>query len=138
MKKNTLAAFLIFFSSIVANLSAQQIITDKIKVFFIHPIDASRSNGVVATYITNSLSDTMSAYINRAKYTVDIAQYDYTAYNSNGVGEFATAVNNAYARGVKIRWICDGNAPNSGLNLINSAIPVLPSPTSGAYTIMHN
>ncbi|HWY98156.1 MAG TPA: phospholipase D-like domain-containing protein, partial [Bacteroidia bacterium] len=123
----------------VGKLYAQQNITDKIKVFFNHPVDTSFSTtGIHATFITNTLSDTMSAYINRAKYTVDVAQYDYTAYNSSGVGEFATAINNAYARGVKIRWICDGAAPNSGLSLLNSSIPTLPSPTGGNYNIMHN
>jgi phosphatidylserine/phosphatidylglycerophosphate/cardiolipin synthase-like enzyme len=135
MRKNTLFAAMLALP--LFGLT-QQVITDKIKVFFNHPIDASWARGVVATYIPNTLSDTMSAYINRAKYTVDIAQYDYSAYNSKGVGEFATAVNNAYARGVKIRWIHDGSAPNSGLNLLNSNIPTLGSPTGGNYNIMHN
>ncbi len=138
MKKSIVVVALAFVSLVASELKAQQHITDKIKVFFNHPVDTTRSTGVKATYITNSLSDTMSAYIDRAKYTVDIAQYDYTARNSGGVGKFATAINNAYARGVKVRWICDGSAPNSGLNLLNSNIPTLGSPTGGNYNIMHN
>ncbi len=138
MKKTPILTFTLLAFLLGGNVKAQQVITDKIKVFFNHPVDTSRSNGVKATYITNTLSDTMSAYINRAKYTVDVAQYDYTAYNSGGVGEFATAINNAYARGVKVRWIHDGSAPNSGLKLLNSKIPTLGSPTGGNYNIMHN
>jgi phosphatidylserine/phosphatidylglycerophosphate/cardiolipin synthase-like enzyme len=137
MKKITAIGIVAILFACGTEASAQGII-NKIKVFFNHPVDTARAKGIKATYITNTLSDTMSAYINRAKYTVDIAQYDYTAYNSSGVGEFATAINNAYARRVKVRWIYDGKAPNSGLGLLNSAIPTLGSPTGGAYNIMHN
>jgi len=129
---------LVLFIGLNIPLTAQQNILSKIHICFNHPIDASRSNGVVAQYSTSFISDTMAAYVNKAKYTVDVAQYDYSAYSSSGVGAFATAINNAYNRGVKIRWICDGSAPNSGLGLLNSAIPVLPSPTTSNYTIMHN
>ncbi|MGP8213978.1 MAG: phospholipase D-like domain-containing protein [Bacteroidia bacterium] len=138
MRKIIFLAVICFFGLFGMELTAQQVITNKIKVFFNHPVDTSRSIGVPATYIPNTLSDTMSAYINRAKYTVDVAQYDYSAYNSSGVGEFATAINNAYARGVKIRWIHDGSAPNSGLSLLNNGIPTLGSPVGGNYNIMHN
>ncbi len=139
MRKASQMFLALFVLLVYGRISAQQNITDKIKVFFNHPVDTSFSTtGIYATFITNTLSDTMSAYINRAKYTVDVAQYDYTANNTSGVGEFAAAINNAYARGVKVRWICDGAAPNSGMNLLSSNIPTLPSPTGGNYNIMHN
>lgn len=139
MKKTLPKILLIAVSVITINTNAQQNINNYIKVFFNHPVDTSRAlNGNYATYITNSLSDTLAAFINRAKYTLDVAQYDYTSYGSSGVAEIATAINNAYARGVKIRWIDDGSSPNSGLNSFNSGIPTLASPTGGNYNIMHN
>jgi phosphatidylserine/phosphatidylglycerophosphate/cardiolipin synthase-like enzyme len=138
MKKiNTLIYYTLFVACYNTAI-AQKDIVSKIKVFFNHPVDTTRSTGIKATYITNTLSDTMSAYINRAKYTVDVAQYDYTAYSTSGVGKFATAINNAYTRGVKIRWIYDGSSPNSGLKLLNKYIYTLGSPVGGVYNIMHN
>src|SRR6185437_15699034 len=50
----------------------------------------------------------------------------------------ATAINNAYTRGVQIRWIYDGSSSNTGLSLLNAAINTLGSPTTSSYGIMHN
>lgn len=114
-------------------------ILNKIKVYFNNPVDNSFSNnGINAIYVKNAIMDTIAAYINRAKYTVDIAQYDYTSYSGDTLSHIATAVNNAYARGVKVRWIYDGSSPNSGLSELNSSIPTLASPTGGNYNISHN
>jgi len=121
-----------------ANVYAQQNILNKVKVYFNHPVDNTFSNGVKATYLHNLMMDTIAAYINRAKYTVDIAQYDYSAYSGDTMSHIATAVNNAYARGVKVRWIYDSSSANTGLSLLNSSIPTLHSPAGSIYNIMHN
>ena len=124
-----------------------------------HPVDttvARPHNNAHA--LIRVAPDTLISYINRAKYTIDIALYDYVEdslwYEGGYVPPIHIAINNAYKRGVKIRWIHNysdtskygggANAfknaitPNYGLDSINPAIPTLPSPSSGGYTIMHN
>ena len=108
----------------------------KIIYYFNHPVDTSVSTGVKAVYLDSTLADTLVAYINRAKYSIDVAQYDYIQTSS--FANIATAINNAYARGVKIRWIYNGSSSNSGLASLNPAIYTLGSPTTDKYGIMHN
>ena len=109
----------------------------KIKVYFTQPVDHSFSSGVNATYLNNVVFDTLAAYINRAKLTIDICQYEYETWTGDPI---YTAINNAYSRGVKIRYIQDGSyAPsNTGVKNLNSSIPVVASPTTTAYGICHN
>ncbi|HTA62504.1 MAG TPA: phospholipase D-like domain-containing protein [Bacteroidia bacterium] len=117
-----------------------QTVNPKIKCYFNHPVNTSVSSGVNATYIVGSMSaDTIAAYINRAKYTVDVAQYDYTSSSSSHVKLLATAINNAHARGVVVRWIYDGSSSNTGLSQITWTTNVnkLASPVTSGY-IMHN
>lgn len=129
------------------SVKAQQNITKYIKCYFSQPVDNSLSNGVNATYLKNSMFDTLAAYINRAKYTIDIAQYEYETYTGDPI---YTALNNAQARGVKIRYIEDYSysTKNTGVQKLKN-IPFLISPTLGAsscttsngsesYNIMHN
>lgn len=109
---------------------------NKIKYYFNHTCDNSVAVRELAKNINGSIDDTLVAYINRAKYTIDVAVYNFT-YSSSMSG-IITAINNAYSRGIKIRWIKDGGSTNSGVSSISSGIPVLASPTSSSYTIMHN
>ncbi len=111
----------------------------KIKVYFNHHPNNAVSSGT-NPYYTQYFQDTVAKLINNAKYTVDIAQYDYTSSSGDLLSVIATACNNAYARGVQVRWIRDGNAPNSGISQLNSGIHTLASPTTGMPTgyIMHN
>lgn len=116
----------------------------KIKVYFSMPVNTAISSGVNAVNLGNKLFDTLGAYINRAKYTVDIAQYEYKTLS--GTDPIKTAINAAYARGVKIRFIQDASqaSSNSGVTSLTSAIPKLTSPAAGSapcggsYNIMHN
>jgi phosphatidylserine/phosphatidylglycerophosphate/cardiolipin synthase-like enzyme len=119
------------------NAGAQKNISKYIKVYFTQPVDTSFSNGVHATYLNNIIFDTLAAYINRAKYTIDIAQYEYETYTGDPI---YTAINNAYSRGVKIRFIEDSSytAKNTGVAKLNAAIPVIHSPGGSKYNIMHN
>lgn len=109
---------------------------DKIKYYFNHQVDTTVSEGTKAIFLNQCLADTLVAYINRSKYTLDIAQYDYN--QSNSYANVANAVNAAYTRGVKVRWIYDGSSSNTGLTSLNAGIYTLGSPTSGSYGIMHN
>ncbi|MHB8259855.1 MAG: phospholipase D-like domain-containing protein [Bacteroidia bacterium] len=103
----------------------------KIKCYFTQPVDNTFSSGVNATYLNNLVFDTLAAYINRAKYTIDIAQYEYKTYTGDPI---YTALNAAHTRGVLIRYIKDAGASNTGVALLTSSIPVLTSPTSGSST----
>jgi phosphatidylserine/phosphatidylglycerophosphate/cardiolipin synthase-like enzyme len=133
--KLRLGALLLFAFTLTTY--AQQNVLSKIKTYFTQPVDVSFSKGVNAQYLNNTAFDTLAAYINRAKYTIDVAQYEYKTYTGDPI---ATALNNAHTRGVKIRYIQDGSyAPtNTGVSLLNAAIPVIASPTGGVYGIMHN
>ena len=112
----------------------------KIRAYFNHPVNSSLSTGVAAVYLpSGSMADTIVAYINRAKYSVDVAQYDYNqSTNYGSYASIAVAVNAAYNRGVTVRWIYDGSSSNGGLSALNAGIHTLGSPTTSAYGIMHN
>src|SRR5665213_2386398 len=120
---------------LLANISSTNS-SGKITVYFNNPVNNAVSTGVNAIYLNQTSDDTLIAYINRAKYTLDIAVYNYI--QTAGISNIATAINNAYARGVKIRWIYNGSSSNSGLSQLNAGIHTLGSPTSSAYNIMHN
>ena len=110
----------------------------KIKCYFNYPVNTVISTGVNAVYLNGAFDDTVAAYINRAKYTVDIAMYNYTSTAGSIVAKIATAANNAVIRGVIVRWIYNGSSTNSGLSLLSPAIYTIASPTSSGYGIMHN
>lgn len=94
----------------------------KIKIYFNHPVDTTVSSGISGLNIGNKMLDTIAAYINRAKYSVDISMYNYLHTNMEKI---ADAVNNAYSRGITIRWIYNGSASNTGLSYLNANIHTL-------------
>lgn len=108
----------------------------RMAIYFNNPVNTAVSTGVNAVYLNDAMDDTLIAYINRAKYTLDIAQYDYN--QSAGYSSIATAVNACIARGVRVRWIYDGNESNTGLALLDTAVHTLGSPTTSTYGLMHN
>lgn len=108
---------------------------NKIKYYFTQPVNNSVSKAENAIYLNDRMGDTIVAYINRAKYTLDIAVYNYTS----SFPAIAVAANAAHTRGVKVRWIYDSSSSNTGIPLLNSAIKRLASPEdAGPYSIMHN
>ena len=125
---------LIALSVLALNAQAQ----NKVKYYFNHPVDVSVSAGVNAINLNGAIDDTLIAYINRSKYTLDLAIYDFTSYSSSSLSAVANAINAAYARGVRVRLIDDGSSSNSGVALLTAAIPRVSSPTSSGYGIMHN
>jgi len=110
----------------------------KIKCYFNHPVNNAVATIANAVYLYGTFPDTVAAYINRAKSTVDIAQYDFTSNPGDVVSKIATACNNAYLRGVVVRWIYDGGSTNKGLSQLNAGISTLGSPTTTGYGIMHH
>ncbi len=126
-----------FFVSLLCALftSAQN---PKIKCYFNHPVNTNVSTGTNAIYLNGTFVDTVVAYINRSKYSLDVCVYNYTYNSGDGLDAIATAANAAANRGVVVRWIYDGIGSNSGVSLLNSNIQTLGSPTSFSYGIMHN
>ncbi len=110
----------------------------KIKCYFNHAVNTALSTGTSATYLNGTFPDTIAAYINRAKSTIDVAVYNFTSNGFDIVSKIATAINNAYTRGVVVRWIHDGSSSNAGVNLLNANISRLASPTTSSYGLMHN
>ncbi len=101
---------------------------DKIKVYFNKYVDNNASSLVNATQITN-LDDTLVSYIDRAEESID-----FSVYNNTNT-KITTAINNAYSRGVAIRYIADSQTSNSALYGLNSNINVIENVSTG---IMHN
>ncbi|MBK9671355.1 MAG: T9SS type A sorting domain-containing protein [Bacteroidetes bacterium] len=108
-----------------------------IKAYFNRSVDTLQANSPTnhATTLVNLTDDTLIAYFNRAKYTIDFTIYNF---DNNNISNISAALNAAYNRGVKIRGIYDGAAGNPGMNNLNAAIGKIASPTSSTYGIMHN
>lgn len=109
--------------------------TGNIISYFNTPTDHSVSSGTDAITLTNAIDDTLIAYINRAKSTIDFTMYNF---NEAGISSVSTALNNANARGVTVRMIFDGSAGNSGIQNVDAAVKKIASPTGSSYGIMHN
>lgn len=107
-----------------------------IKVYFTNTVDNSVSITSDAYQADDAIDDTLIAYINRAKYQLDIAVYDS---NPEGVSDIAAALDAAYNRGVEIRLIVDTSWSAITLaSLITEPIPFVIAPTEEPYAIMHN
>lgn len=102
-----------------------------IKVYFNHSVDTTVSSGTNATY-TPSISDTVISYLNKAQKTIDITMYDIDNEN------IVSAINEAYNKGVKIRFITDSlidSIENPILSELNQGIPLVRGNIDG---IMHD
>jgi len=111
--------------------------TGDIKVYFSTLSDASYSTGVNAIYLNQSIDDTLINYINRAKYTIDMAIYNF---NNSGISNISNALKAAANRGVVVRVVGCGTTENYGLDeLAGSFVHVFIGPDSPIRTgIMHN
>jgi hypothetical protein len=105
--------------------------TGVIRPYFNHSVDISVSTGVDAQNITTAFNDTIKAYMDSAQNTLDIC-----VYNASDA-TIATAINDAYNRGVTVRYIADDDVVNSMLSSLNSNIPIVYRDPALAG-IMHN
>ena len=102
-----------------------------IRPYFNHSVDVSVSTGVDAQNITTAFNDTIEAYMDLAQNTLDIC-----VYNASDA-TIGTAINNAYDRGVAVRYIADDDVTNTMLSSLDPNIPIVyrdPAPAG----IMHN
>ncbi|MCK9400515.1 MAG: phospholipase D-like domain-containing protein [Bacteroidales bacterium] len=109
--------------------------TGDMKVYFTSTVDNSVSTGTNAIQLDNAVDDTVINYINRTKQTLDIAIYNF---GMDGISNIASAVNNAYNRGVQIRIVVDGSTANQGIESLNASIRKIASPAGVDWGIMHN
>lgn len=111
--------------------------TGNIKVYFNTPVNHSYSTGVNATYLYQAIDDTLIKYINRAKYTIDLAIYNF---NNSSISNISNALNAAAARGVVCRIIGCGTSANLGIGELTGAnMYTLIGPSeSNRPGIMHN
>lgn len=108
--------------------------TGKIVTYFTRPVDTTVATGPKAIQINRAVDDTCIAYINRAKYTIDIAIYNF---NVEGLSSIASSLNAAFNRGVRVRIVTDGNSNNSAINDLVGGIGKIARPAA-LGGIMHN
>ncbi len=101
------------FSAITAMATASNS-TGQIKVWFNNTVDNSVSTGTNAVFVNGTMDDTLIYFMDHAKYTMDIS-----IYNIDNVNNIISAINDAYARGVAVRVICDSGVDDVNYNLIN-------------------
>ena len=102
-----------------------------IRPYFNHSVDVSYSNGVDAQNISTYFNDTIKAYMDLAQSTWDIC-----VYNASDA-TIAQGINDAYNRGVTVRYIADDDVVNSMLSSLDPNIPIVYRDNSLAG-IMHN
>ncbi len=112
-------------------LMSQSASTGQIKIFFTRPVNVSLATGSPAIYLAGTAPDTIIALIKKAKKSIDLA-----IYNMN-IDQIGYALNQAKARGVRVRVIYDGSTSNSSIYVLQG-IPTLASPQGSSYSIMHN
>ena len=118
-------------------MGTKSLSSGKISVYFNTPVISQYSTGTVAQYLPGTIEDTLISYLDSAKHSIDFTIYDFDNTNMSNI---SAALNAAQARGVKVRFISDGNltATNLGVAQLSSSIPQVLSPTGGVYNIMHN
>ncbi len=119
--------FLLILVMGFTNLSHSQ----NIRVLFNQSVDNSVSSITDAVEAIN-IEDSICKYIDMATSSVDIAVWD------NGSSKIINALNNAYNRGVIVRYISSSNSINSALSSLNSGISVLERDASISTNVMHN
>jgi len=121
--------------SVIKTCITQSASTGSMIAYFNTQTDHSVSSGTNAITLPNAIDDTLIAYINRAKSTIDFTMYNFT---ETGISSVSSALNAAYARGVTVRIVFDGSAGNTGIQDVIAAIKKVGSPTGADYGIMHN
>lgn len=127
--------------SAIAAMATASNSSGQIKVWFNNPVDNSVSTGVNATFVNGTMADTIIEFLDHAKYSVDIC-----IYNIDNVNNIISAINDAYARGLSVRVICDSGVDDANYNAINvGAGNKKKSPPDGStnaagalYGICHN
>jgi len=116
--------------------STRSLSSGEIRVYFNHPADHSVATETPAVYLNKTVDDTLIAYLNRARETIDIAIYNTTS--SASISNIAAALNNAHARGVQVRMVYNASTANTMIPNVNVQIGRIVSKTGESFGIMHN
>ncbi len=103
----------------------------RIRVYFNQDTDPAVSSGTLAISLHEAMDDTIEAYIDHARSTIDVAVYNADDYS------IIAALNQAEDRGVQVRYIAEGTNSNTALANLSPTIPVLYR-TDGEGSGMHN
>lgn len=114
-------------------MATRSLSSGDIQIYFNASVETAVSTGTDAIFVDNAMADTIKAYIDRSKYTLDIAAYSWDTLN-----RFHENINAAYDRGVQVRFVCD-EAELTGPErvLFNADIPITLRPDA-LNGIMHN
>lgn len=107
----------------------------EMKAYFTTAVDTSYSTGAYAVELDNAVDDTLVAYMNRAKYSIDFSIYNF---NNTNLTSITAALNAAHNRGVTVRVVFDGDNQGNAIQGLDAGIGRIGSPTSSQYGIMHN
>ncbi|MBX7201728.1 MAG: T9SS type A sorting domain-containing protein [Bacteroidia bacterium] len=111
--------------------------TGEIKVYFNHEVEHAVATQTPANYLNKLVDDTLIAYLNRAKQTIDIAIYNSSTANS--LSNIAAALNSARTRGVQVRMVYDESSSNTMIPNVSSQIGKIKSKVRNfTYGLMHN
>ena len=117
------------FSAVYA-FATQSTSSGEIRVCFNNPVDISVATIENAQYSGVYTNDSIKAYIDKADSTLDIAVYNHSD------AMITSAINDAYERGVTIRYITCESTTTAALGSLNSNIPRIERPE--VMGIMHN
>ena len=110
--------------------ATQSTSSGKIRLCFNNSVDtnvATIENAQSSGVYTN---DSIKAYIDKAMHTLDVAVYNHSD------AMITSAINDAYERGVRVRYITCESTATMALGSLNDNIPVLERPE--VMGIMHN
>ena len=124
--------------SSVAAMATQSNSTGEMRVWFNNPVNNSVATSENAQYNPNFV-DTIIWHIDHAQYSIDMA-----IYNIDNENNIINALNDAYLRGVNVRFIADDGVNDGAWTTLNIGpgkkvkSPTGETPDGGFYGIMHN
>ena len=101
-----------------------------VRAYFNKSVDNSVAIIEDAQNIGVTMNDTIKAYIDKAQHTLDIAIYNHSD------ALITTAINDAYNRGVVVRYLSCATTSSIAIGNLNPSIPVFEKPNGTG--IMHN
>tara|TARA_B100000963_G_scaffold93229_1_gene80260 strand:- start:2095 stop:4371 length:2277 start_codon:yes stop_codon:yes gene_type:complete len=110
--------------------ATQSTSSGKIRLCFNNSVDTSVATIENAQFSGVYTNDSIKSYIDKAMNSLDIAVYNHSD------AMITSAINDAYERGVRVRYITCESTATMALGSLNSNIPVLERPEE--MGIMHN
>jgi phosphatidylserine/phosphatidylglycerophosphate/cardiolipin synthase-like enzyme len=120
----------VYTYSSIYTFATQSTSSGEIRVCFNNPVDTTVGTIENAQYSGLNTNDSIKAYIDKAMHTLDVAIYNHSDIL------IANAINDAYDRGVRVRYITCESTTNTALSALNNNIPTLGRPLD--VGIMHN